>query len=220
MPTPSNDHYVPALGYDWLTRYYDIVVRVTTRERAFKRALIEQASIEAGSHVLDLACGTGTLAMWIKEKQESANVFGIDGDETILRIAREKMAKAKLEVQYAHGLSTKLPYEDASFDRVVSSLFFHHLRWDDKIITAKEMYRVLKPGGQIHIADWGRPSNALMRALFYLIQLLDGFENTQPHVEGKLVDVFEEAKFSSITCNKTFDTIAGTMVLYRAEKST
>ena len=72
-PTPK---YVPALGFDWLTPYYDAVVRATTRERHFKHALIRHASFEPGQRVLDLACGTGTLAIWIKQYQPQADVTG------------------------------------------------------------------------------------------------------------------------------------------------
>ena len=67
MQTPTEPKYVPALGYHWLTPYYDAVVGTTTRERSFKHALIKQAGFEPGQQVLDLASGTGTLAIWIKQ---------------------------------------------------------------------------------------------------------------------------------------------------------
>ncbi len=67
MLKTEKKNYIPALRYDWLTAVYDPVVRLTTREAAFKNALIEQAKIESYQHVLDLACGTGTLAILIKK---------------------------------------------------------------------------------------------------------------------------------------------------------
>jgi len=60
---PSSKSYIPALGYRWLTRFYDPVVRLTTREATFKEALRGQASIQDGHQILDLGCGTGTLAL-------------------------------------------------------------------------------------------------------------------------------------------------------------
>ncbi len=218
MHQPSEPKYVPALGYHWLTPYYDAVVSTTTRERSFKQALIKQARFAPGQNVLDLASGTGTLAIWIKQHQPQANVTGVDGDPAILSLAIRKAQKANVSVQFDHALSYSLPYSATQFDRVVSSLFFHHLSWEDKERTAREIFRILKPGAELHVADWGRADNALMRGLFLFIQLLDGFKNTQDNVSGKLVMLFEQAGFVEVTQRQTFSTIYGTMVLYSAHK--
>jgi ubiquinone/menaquinone biosynthesis C-methylase UbiE len=216
--TSRQGKYVPALGYSWLTPFYDIVVGKTTRERTFKNALIKQAKFEAGHQVLDLASGTGTLAIWIKQSHSAATVIGLDGDPDILALAERKAKQAKVDITFEHGLSTILPYPDEHFDRVVSSLFFHHLDWVSKTRTAIEIHRILKPGGEIHIADWGRADNLLMRCLFFAIQSLDGFSNTQNNVDGKLVGLFEHAGFAKVVLRETFSTIFGTMALYSAAK--
>lgn len=218
MKRTSSDRYVPALGFHWLTRYYDAVVSVTTRERTFKQALIGQADFKPGQRVLDLACGTGTLAIWIKEHQPQADVTGVDGDPAILSLASRKALKAGVSVKFDRALSDSLPYPGAHFDRVVSSLFFHHLSWENKERTVRELFRVLKPGGEIHVADWGRATNALMRGLFIFIQLLDGFKNTQDNVSGKLIILFDQAGFVEVTQRRTFSTVYGTMALYSAVK--
>ena len=218
MQQPSQDKYVPALGFHWLTPYYDAVVGTTTRERSFKQALIKQARFKPGHRVLDLASGTGTLAIWIKQHQPQANVTGVDGDPAILSLASRKAQKANVSVQFDHALSFSLPYPAAHFDRVVSSLFFHHLSWENKERTAQELFRVLKPGAELHLADWGRADNALMRGLFLFVQLLDGFKNTQDNVSGKLITLFEQAGFVEVKQRQTFGTIYGTMALYSAVK--
>ena len=214
-PSP---HYIPALGYHWLTPHYDAVVGKTTRERVFKRALIEQACLEPGHQVLDLAAGTGTQTIWLKQSQPKASITGVDGDATILLLAQSKAQRAKVSVQFDRALSYALPYPVAQFDRVVSSLFFHHLSWADKQRTARELFRVLKPGGELHIADWGRATNLGMRALFVSIQLFDGFRNTQDNASGRLVELFEHAGFSYVVKRQTFSTMYGTMALYSAVK--
>lgn len=218
MPRPSESKYVPALGFHWLTPFYDAVIGTTTRERSFKQALIKQARFEPGQRVLDLASGTGTLAIWIKQHQPLANITGVDGDPAVLAVASRKAQKAEVSVQFDRALSYSLPYPAAHFDRVVSSLFFHHLSWEDKERTAQESFRVLKPGAELHVADWGRATNALMRGLFLSIQLLDGFENTQDNVSGKLVELFEKAGFAEVSQRQTFSTIYGTMALYSGVK--
>lgn len=218
MQKPFRSEYVPALGFHWLTPYYDAVVGATTRERSFKDALIEQARFEPGQQVLDLATGTGTLAIWIKQHQPQANVVGVDGDPAVLSLASRKAQNADISVQFDRALSYSLPYPAAHFDRVVSSLFFHHLSWEDKERTAQELFRVLKPGAELHVADWGRATNILMRGLFLFVQLLDGFKNTQDNVSGKLITLFERAGFVEVTQRQTFSTVYGTMALYNAVK--
>lgn len=214
----NRERFIPALGYDALTGIYDPVVALTTRERAVKRALIGQAGIAAGHRVLDLACGTGTLALWIKERAPTAEVIGIDADPKVLARARVKAAAGGTAIRLDNGMSYELPYPDRTFDRVLSSLFFHHLSREDKLRTAREVFRVLRPGGELHIADWGKSANVLMRVLFYGIQMLDGFPNTADNVAGRLPEILRSAGLEDVDAKREFSTVFGTMVLYRASR--
>lgn len=214
----SDGDFVPALRVPVLTRFYDPVVAVTTREAAFKRQLIEQASPEAGDKILDLGCGTGTLALLIKQTEPEAELFGLDADPEMLARARAKAEESGLAIQFTEGLSNKLPYEDASFDQVVSTLFFHHLKLDVKEQTAAEISRVLRPGGELHVADWGRPSDPLMHGLSTSIRLLDGFEPTRDNLSGALPSIFEQAGLANAEQTGQLRTIFGTMAFYRAER--
>lgn len=210
--------YVPALGFRFLTPSYDTVVRLTTRERAFKSALLRQAHIESGQRVLDLACGTGTLAIAIKRLCPGAEILGIDGDDEMLEIARKKARAAEAAIEFDQGFSFALPYPEGHFDRVTSSLFFHHLSWPDKVRTAAELHRVIRPGGELHVADWGRATGTVMRAAFLAVQLLDGFANTRDNVAGRLPKIFAGAGFQEVAETQTFATPLGTMSLYRANR--
>ena len=190
-----SDRYIPALGFAWLTSFYDPVVRWTTREATFKSRLVEQADLRAGHRVLDLGCGTGTLTMMLKRRQPAATIVGIDGDPEVLEIAARKAEAANVEVVLDRGTVEQLPYGDGSFERVVSSLVFHHLSRDKKRAALHELLRVLRLGGQLHIADWGQPHGPVMRAVFVIVQLIDGFATTTDNVQGRLPDFMHEAGF-------------------------
>ena len=118
---------------------------------------------------------------------------------------------ARLEVNLVRGLGDRLPFPDRSFDRVVSSLFFHHLDLEAKGRISAEIFRVLSPGGELHVADWGVPTNPLMRALFLPIQVLDGFANTGDNVRGLLPRVFEASGFENVGTQGNLSTAFGTL---------
>lgn len=214
----NNERFVPALGYDLLTAFYDPIVRVTTREKKFKKALLRQGRVEPGQKVLDLACGSGTLAILIKQTFPGTEITGIDGDPKILQIARHKTDRAGLDIRFDTGMSHALPYSDESFDRVVSSLFFHHLTRDKKLQTLKETKRVLKSYGELHVADWGLPANGLMGLMSRFIQALDGYETTGDNFRGLLPELIIEAGFDAVEETGYFNTVVGTIRLCRSVK--
>ena len=214
----NRDEYIPALKYDWLTPLYDPLVRWTLRESTFKRHLVKQAGIDRGHRVLDLGCGTGTLTLLIKSHYPKAEVFGLDADPKVLAVARAKAAKAGLIVRLDHGMAFELPYPDASFDRVISSLLFHHLTREKKERTLKEVFRVLRQGGELHVADWGKARNWPMRVAFLLVQMLDGFETTADNVNGLLPEMFRSAGFEEVQEPTRYMTIVGALALYKARK--
>lgn len=214
----KNDTYIPALRYRWLTRFYDPVVAITSREKVFRRKLLDQALIEADSRVLDVGCGTGTLTTLIKTRQPKAMVSGLDGDPAIIKLATNKAARAGLEIRFDEGLSYDLPYPEDQFDIILSTLFFHHLTRDNKTRTLAEVLRVLKPGGKLHICDWGRPSNPLLRLTFLAVQCLDGFDTTRDHAKGRLVEFIQSVGFSDVTVTGRLTTLLGTLDFITATK--
>ena len=188
-------------------------------EYPFKRRLIGQARIKSNHFVLDLGCGTATLALLIKRTHPEAAVVGLDGDPKILGIAKNKATQAGFEITLDQGMSFDLPYPDASFDRVLSSLVFHHLNRDNKVATLNEVHRVLRTGGELHIADFGKPQNALMRVASFPWQLFDGFETTADNVRGLMPELIRSAGFVEVHESARYMTLFGTLSLYGSRKA-
>jgi len=213
---PSSEPYVHALRFRSLTRFYDRVLRATLKEEKFKVLLVEQARVRLGQRVLDLGCGTGTLTILVKKAAPAATVVGLDGDPEALALAREKAAREGVEIEFQEALAWEAPFEPASFDRVVSSLVFHHLTTENKRRTLRKIRDWLRPGGELHVADWGRAQDLLMRLAFLPVQLLDGFETTSDNVRGLLVPLIREAGFEEVAETRRERTVFGTLSLYRA----
>lgn len=215
----TNKDYVPALGYEQLTTLYDPILRLTMRETTFKRRLVERAQIQPGMRVLDVGCGTGTLTILAKQHQPRATLVGIDGDAAVLKRAQRKAARAACDVLFTRAFSFALPYRDNAYDCVLSSLLFHHLTREHKQRTLREIWRVLQPGGQLHIADWGKAQNMAMRGAFGFVQLLDGFATTSDSVAGKLPQFIHATGFVHVQETARYATMFGTLTLYTALKA-
>jgi len=207
------DKYIPALNYDRLTPLFDPVLRWSMRELELKRSLIAQTRIEPGQRVLDLGCGTATLTILLKQTHPTAIVVGLDGDPKILAIAEAKVAQAGVDLTLDQGLAYEMPYPDQSFDRVVSSLVIHHLTTENKRRAFKEIYRVLRPGGELHVLDFGRPHNLYTSMVAPLIRRL---EAAADNVQGLLPAMLREAGFDQVDVTRRFTTIFGSLSLYRA----
>ncbi len=212
------EKYVAALSYRWLDRLYDPLIRLTMPEKKFKIRLIEQATIQEGLRVLDLGCGTATLSLLVKETHPKVLITGLDGDINILKIANNKIRSRFFSLPIVNALAVSLPFYDRSFDRVVSSLLFHHLSHQAKRTALQEIYRLLKPGGEFHIADWGHPANIWAKIAFSVIRRLDSAETTEDNFQGRLPGLILEAGFQEVKEHPWFDTIFGTLRLYSAAK--
>lgn len=214
-----SDTYVPALSHDSLTPLYDTLIKWTLPEATFKRELIEHAQISSKRRVLDLGCGTATLTILAKQMHPDAAVVGIDGDGRVLQLGRSKAEKTKTDITFIRAMAFELPYPNGSFDCVVSSLMFHHLTTEDKIRSLKEVHRVLRSGGELRIADFGKPHNLLMRILAYPWHLLEGPKKTNDNVRGLLPQFMRDSGFVEVREAKTSATMFGTLSLYAARKS-
>ena len=149
----SDRAFIPAASHDIFLPFYDPIARLMGGDRV-RRDLTQQANIKSGQRILDIGCGTGTLALQLKKEFADVEVIGLDPDPKALRRAESKAARVGVSVQFDQGFADELPYESNSFDRVLSSLMFHHLDKPTREKTLTEVVRVLKPGGSLHLVDF------------------------------------------------------------------
>jgi ubiquinone/menaquinone biosynthesis C-methylase UbiE len=206
-----SERYVPAAGRAAFTPLFDAVNGVTMRQGRWRPLLISRMRAKGACRILDLGCGTGAMAIAVGRELPSARVIGIDGDLEVLRRAHDKAAAVGVELELHEALADAVPLADASVDCVVSTLVFHHLPPKVKRDALAEARRVLEPGGRLLICDVGRAQDPLMRGVFLLVQLLDGFKTTQENARGKLPQIVAKAGFKDVAVLRRFRTGGGTL---------
>ena len=200
--------YVPALLHRRLTPVYDLFAQAFLRDARLKSELVARARIGPGHQVLDLGAGTGTLAILVKRAHPAARVTGLDSDPAILVIARDKAARAKAEVAFDAGDAGALPYPDASFDRILSSLVMSVLTTEQKRLAVRETRRVLRPGGVLSIGDFGPPHTRWGR---FVTPLVRRFEPIRGNLEGLLPRILGKAGFDNVEQAGSIVTPFGTL---------
>jgi ubiquinone/menaquinone biosynthesis C-methylase UbiE len=192
MMSESTRTYLPAAGFDWSLPLYDPIVKLLGGDKA-RMVLLDHAALQSGYRVLDIGCGTGTLATLIKRVHPDVEVVGIDPDPKALARARRKAAKAAGSIQFDQGFGDDLPYAEASFDRVFSSFMFHHLPPDEKGKTLRAVRRVLKPGGGFHMLDFEGPDCGSPGVLAHL---LHSSKRLKENSESRILSLMRESGFA------------------------
>jgi ubiquinone/menaquinone biosynthesis C-methylase UbiE len=208
--------FVPAAGVDWLLPLYDPMVRLLVREERVRGRLLEAAEIGEGARVLDLGCGTGSLVVMLKRRHPSARVSAIDPDPKALARARAKVERARAEVAFEQGFADALPYQDGAFDRVLSSLMLHHLTGSEKDEALRESFRVLAPGGTLHVLDFTESRRGGLHAL---AQRLHGGHSAGDDALGAgLAERMRAAGFVDVAELEQTRTLAGRISLHRGHR--
>jgi len=177
--------------------YYDFAVNITTlgQARRLRKTTVNNALIKPGDNVLDVGCGTGEVTLVAKTRAKDGKVYGIDPAPEMIAVARTKAARQGLEIDFRVGVIESLPFPDMSIDMVTSSLMMHHLPEELKVRGLAEIYRVLKPGGRLLIADFMRPTGSFLNHLFIAFTRHQGLKSGIEDLQKLL----EEAGFSQVT---------------------
>ena len=184
--------YLPAAGRDVFLPLYDPFTRLFGVD-SLRRGLLEQAALQPAYRVLDVGCGTGTLAILIKQEHPTITVIGIDPDPKALARAHRKAERAQVSVHFERGFADALPYSDATFDRVFSSLMFHHLGKNEKEQSLREIRRVLRPGGRLEFLDLASPHG---HAHGFMSRLIHSHAQVKDNVDQRIIQLMEAAGFT------------------------
>ena len=212
MALQSERTYLPAAGRDSLLPLYDLMTKLMGADRA-RRRLLDQAQIRSGHRVLDVGCGTGSLTIQLKRLNPETDVVGLDPDPKALALAKRKAMRAAVSIQLDRGFGDELPYPDGSFDRVLSSLMFHHVPTDEKGKTLRAVRRVLKPGGEFHMLDFQGPEKG---AHGILSRLLHSSKRLNDNSENRVLQFMTEAGFAEPKKAGHREMFFGHIAYYRA----
>ena len=205
--------YIPALSLKWLTPFYDSLVEGPMNVMQMRKDLVLQVGDLGGKSVLDVGCGTGTLSIMIKQRYPAGDVVGLDGDPQILEIARSKAKDRKVDIRFEQGMSFDLPFPDASFDAVITSMMLHHLERDDKQKTAREIFRVLRSGGWLIGMDFAETRSSIGKTLRPLTR---HFERVADNLDGFLPMLFQDVGFKNYS--EPHHYIWGAISLFKCSK--
>lgn len=214
----QDKEFIPALGYNWLTNFYDATIKLTMPEKKFRGKLMDCLNPQKGEQILEFGFGTGQNLILAANKNSAVSYVGLDIDPKVKFIAEQKLKKNNLDIKLNLYDGNLFPYVDNSFDKVFSSLVFHQLDKSTKKSCLAEINRVLKPGGKIIIGDWGKAKSKRMRISFYLVQMLDGFKTTSDNVNGLMPEYMINAGFKNVSEIDYINTKIGSYCYYTGVK--
>jgi ubiquinone/menaquinone biosynthesis C-methylase UbiE len=210
--TETQRSYLPAAGRDWALPLYDPFVKLLGGDSA-RKALIDQAGLSSGVCILDVGCGTGTMVVLIKRLHPGVSVVGLDPDPKALARAKHKAEHERLSIQFDRGFSDTLPYADRSFDRVFSSLMYHHLSSEEKSKTLAEVRRVLRPGGSFHLLDFEGPDEHKHGILDHLFH---AHERLRENSQARVLSLLQQCGFANAQKIDHRRLLFGPIAYYRA----
>lgn len=166
-------------------------------DRALERDVLQHLAARGGGDILDVGCGTGTLTRAIAARladQRPSRVTGIDAATRMIAVARRKAA-GQGNLMFEAALAEALPFADASFDHAVSTMFFHHINAELKVRSLNEIWRTLRPGGSLLIADVAPPTSWFGSVCAWSGYLLFQQDEIRENIKGVLEDCFPRSPF-------------------------
>lgn len=163
--------------FNRLAPFYDALVRFLAffigGEHRLRQRVVTLIGLRPGDHVLDVACGTGTMATMMAEcVGPEGQIVGIDLSPRMIEIAKRKATMPQVTFRQANA--ENIPYPDQYFDKATITYALHEMPRAVRHNTLNEVHRVLKPGGRLVVVDYYEPRGRCRRALFRLWMRVEG----------------------------------------------
>lgn len=211
--------FTPLLGASVLSPFYDAAIGVATREGRWRNRLVAQMNLKPEDRILDVGCGTGSLALLLKRRVPSATVFGLDPDPQALAMARRKAKRAGADITFLQGFANDALIKPLRpLTKIVISLVLHQTPVKEKLRILNTCRHVLGPDGEVHIADYGEQRGLMRFAFRTTVQALDGVEDTEPHAQGQFPAIMREAGLKTLTETSRTHTPTGQITCWIARR--
>lgn len=189
------EKFIPSARFHTLNHFFDYFCILLGLGKNYRKEVIKSLDLPKEDIViLDAGCGTGSLAIEIKQEKSTTTIYGVDIDPKIISIAKKKANKKNLAINFEVSPIQKLPFKDKSIDIVYSSLVFHHLSQKIKIEALKEIHRTIKDNGYFLLADFGKPKNKLPSLSWLTMIFEEGYDN----YKGNLPKMIKDSGFKNV----------------------
>ncbi|MEW6456653.1 MAG: methyltransferase domain-containing protein [Acidobacteriota bacterium] len=189
-------NYIPPTPLNFFTKFYDIGCILMGLGKKFRFFIVQNLKLSGKERILDAGCGTGTLLLILKKIYPSITAEGLDPDSNVLNIAKKKFEKNGINITLYCSKMDNMPFEDNSFDVLVSSLAFHHIKKEERMPSLGECLRILKPRGKMLLIDFGPPDSNFFNRILSI--LMGFFELIEDGKKGRIPLLMKEAEFSEV----------------------
>ena len=206
------------LGPSWMTGAYDPLIARWPAGQRMRAAVIGALDPAPGKRLLELGCGSGRLAIEIKRRCPDAAITGVDGNQDILAIARDRATKAGAQIDFRLGDITSCPLS-GPYDCAYSTLVLHHLTLDAKQQVFRRVRELLVDGGIFVIADFSSHHGSGQAILSRVSTLVDSIGSKQPHRDGRFENAVRDA-FPDVRSLASIPSMFGTIEVWRCSSGT
>ena len=199
---------------------YDGFFITMVRDKSWQEPLLASLAPQVNNRILDFGAGSGSTAIMRARRFPEASFVGADPSPKVVEKARQNIARRHIPnvtiiVAPLHG---RLPFDAGSFDKVVCVLAFHDRPPDEKLGIAKEMLRILRRGGTLHVADFDKPQTRGERAILSFAEYISGRAASEPHMNGSWTAFLAEARFVGIRRQSSHSVGIGRVSVIKARK--